>query len=78
MPKCLNALYVRQLEIEVTISDTSIFVKFGGVLGWFFVCFLGFFLWQTFKMYQCEKNTLFLNASSSHALEAFISVAYSC
>lgn len=28
VPKCLNALYIRQLEIEVTISNTTIFVKF--------------------------------------------------
>lgn len=55
MPKCLNALYVRQLEIELTISDTTIFVKFSGVF-WLLFVFLGFFLWQTFKMYQCEET----------------------
>ena len=48
MPKCLNALYVRQLEIEVTISDTTIFVKFSGGF-WLLFVFLGFFLWQTLK-----------------------------
>lgn len=33
MPKRLNALCVRPLEIAVTISNTTIFVKFSGVFG---------------------------------------------
>lgn len=46
VPKCLNALYIRQLEIEVTISNTTIFVKFSwGVV---VVCFLGFFSMANF------------------------------
>lgn len=55
MPKCLNALNVRQLEVEVTIRNTTIFVKFS-VVFWLLFVFLGFFLWQTLKMYQCEKT----------------------
>lgn len=42
MPKCLNALYVRQLEIEVTISNTNASVKFSGGF-WLLFVFLGFF-----------------------------------
>lgn len=52
MPKCLNALCVWQLEIEVTISsNTTIFVKFSGVF-LVVLCFLGFFfiLWPALKM----------------------------
>ena len=44
MPKCLNALYVRQLEIEVTISNTTIFVKFSRGF-WLLFVFLGFFFY---------------------------------
>lgn len=43
MPKCLNVLCVRQLEIEVTISNMTIFVKFSGFF-WLFFVFLGFFM----------------------------------
>lgn len=76
MPKCLNVVYVRQLEIEVTIINTTIFVKFSGGF-WLLFVFLGFFLWQTLKNVPMWKNT-FLNAITSPALEALISVAYSC
>lgn len=55
MPKCLNALYVRQLEIEVTISNTTIFVKFSGVF-WLLFVFLGFFMANFKKCTNVKKH----------------------
>lgn len=55
MPKCLNGLYVRQLEIEVTISNTTIFVRFGGVF-LVVVCFLGFFYGKLLKCTNVKKH----------------------
>lgn len=57
MPKCLNALYVRQLEIEVTISNTTIFVKFSGGF-WLLFVFLGFFFMANFKKCTNVEKTL--------------------